>query len=68
MLHMLPQLRCPAMVVAGRHDTVRPHAGSAELAKKIAGARFELVDEGGHFLPTQAPGALTALLEVFLPR
>ena len=34
MLHMLPQIRCPAMVVAGRHDTVRPHAGSAELAKK----------------------------------
>ena len=35
MLHMLPKVRCPAMVVAGRHDTVRPHAGSAELAKKI---------------------------------
>jgi 3-oxoadipate enol-lactonase len=68
MLHMLPQLRCPAMVVAGRHDTVRPHAGSAELAKKIPGARFELVDEGGHFLPTQAPGALAVLLEMFLPR
>ncbi len=27
MLHMLPQIRCPAMVVAGRHDTVRPHGG-----------------------------------------
>jgi len=68
MLHMLPQLRCPVMVVAGRHDTVRPHAGSAELAKKIPGARFALIDDGGHFLPTQAPGALTALLEHFLPR
>jgi len=68
MLHMLPKVRCPAMVVAGRHDTVRPHAGSAELAKKIPGARFELIDEGGHFLPTQAPRALTVLLEEFLPR
>jgi len=68
MLHMLPLLRCPVMVVAGRHDTVRPHAGSAELAKKIPGARFALIDDGGHFLPTQAPGALTALLEHFLPR
>ena len=56
------------LVVAGRHDTVRPHAGSAELAKKIPGARFELLDEGGHFLPTQAPSALTTLLEEFLPR
>jgi pimeloyl-ACP methyl ester carboxylesterase len=68
MLHILPKVRCPVMVVAGRHDTVRPHAGSAELAKKIPGARFELIDDGGHFLPTQAPRALTALLEDFLAR
>jgi 3-oxoadipate enol-lactonase len=68
MLHMLPRIRCPAMVVAGRHDTVRPHAGSAELAKKIPGARFELIDDGGHFLPTQAPGTLLAVLGDFLPR
>src|ERR1700722_18492187 len=67
MLHMLPQIRCPAMVVAGRHDTVRPHAGSAELAKKIPGARFELI-EAGHFMPTQGPEPLVALLEDFLPK
>jgi 3-oxoadipate enol-lactonase len=67
MLHMLPKIRCPTMVVAGRHDTVRPHAGTAELAKKIPGARFELLEDAGHFMPTQAPQSLTALLEDFLP-
>jgi 3-oxoadipate enol-lactonase len=67
MLHMLPLVRCPTMVVAGRHDTVRPHAGSAELAKKIPGARFELI-EAGHFMPTQGPEPLIALLEDFLPK
>ena len=67
MLHMLLQVRCPAMVVAGRHDTVRPHAGTAELAKKIPGARFELI-EAGHFMPTQGPEPLLALLEDFLPK
>jgi 3-oxoadipate enol-lactonase len=66
MVHMLPQIRCPTMVVAGRHDTVRPHAGTAELAKKIPGARFELI-EAGHFMPTQGPEPLLALLEDFLP-
>jgi 3-oxoadipate enol-lactonase len=66
MLHMLPQIRCPAMVVAGRHDTVRPHAGTAELARKIPGARFELI-EAGHFMPTQGPDALLAVLDGFLP-
>jgi len=68
MLHMLPQIRCPAMVVAGRHDTVRPHAGTAELAKRIPGARFELIEDAGHFMPTQSPQALAALLEDFLPQ
>jgi 3-oxoadipate enol-lactonase len=67
MLHMLPQIRCPTMVVAGRHDTVRPHAGTAELAKKISGARFELI-EAGHFMPTQGPEPLVKLLEDFLPK
>jgi 3-oxoadipate enol-lactonase len=67
MLHMLPQIGCPTMVVAGRHDTVRPHAGTAELAKKIPGARFELI-EAGHFMPTQGPEPLLALLEDFLPK
>ena len=68
MLHMLPLIRCPTMVVAGRHDTVRPHVGTAELAKKIPGARFELVEDAGHFMPTQSPLALAALLEDFLPQ
>ncbi len=68
MLDMLPQIRCPVMVVAGQHDTVRPPAGTAELAKKIPGARFELIESGGHFLPTQAPAPLLAVLEDFLPQ
>jgi 3-oxoadipate enol-lactonase len=67
MLHMLPLIRCPTMVIAGRHDTVRPHAGTADLAKKIPGARFELI-EAGHFMPTQGPEPLIALLDDFLPK
>ena len=67
MLHMLPKIGCPTMVIAGRHDTVRPHAGSAELARKIPRARFELI-EAGHFMPSQGPEPLLALLEDFLPK
>jgi pimeloyl-ACP methyl ester carboxylesterase len=62
MLHLLPQIKCPTMVVAGRHDTVRPPAGTQELAAKIPGARFELIETAGHFMPTTAPAALLALL------
>jgi 3-oxoadipate enol-lactonase len=64
LVHLLGQIRCPAMVVAGRHDQVRPAAGSQEIAKKIQGARFELI-EAGHFMPTTAPTALLGLLRDF---
>jgi len=67
MLYMLPQIKCPCLVVAGRHDTVRPPAGTEELARKIPGARFELIEEAGHFLPTTGPKTLLKLLRDFLP-
>ena len=65
MTHLAKEIRWPTMVVAGRLDTVRPPAGSEQLAKKIPDARFELI-EAGHFMPTQAAGPLLALLEDFL--
>jgi 3-oxoadipate enol-lactonase len=65
--HVIDRIRCPTMVVAGRHDAVRPPAGSEEVARKIPGARFELIDSG-HFMPVQAPGPLRDLLLDFLPR
>jgi 3-oxoadipate enol-lactonase len=65
LVHLLPQVMCHAMVVAGRSDNVRPHAVSEDIARKIPGARYELIDSG-HFMPTQAPAALLALLRDFL--
>jgi 3-oxoadipate enol-lactonase len=65
MLHMLPKVSVPAMVVAGKHDTVRPPAGTEELSKKIPHARFELIEEAGHFLPTTGPKTLVRLLKDF---
>jgi 3-oxoadipate enol-lactonase len=63
-LSMLPDIKCPTMVVAGSKDGVRPPAVSQDIAGKIPGARFELID-AGHFMPTTAPGPLLALLKDF---
>jgi 3-oxoadipate enol-lactonase len=68
MLHMLPKISVPTMVVAGKHDTVRPPAGTEELARKIPGARFELIEEAGHFLPTTGPKTLLRLLLDFFKK
>jgi 3-oxoadipate enol-lactonase len=65
MIYMLPKITVPTMVVAGKHDTVRPPAGTQELAKTIPGARFELIEEAGHFLPTTGPKTLVKLLRDF---
>jgi 3-oxoadipate enol-lactonase len=62
---MLPAINVPTMVVGGRQDTVRPLAGSQEIAGKIPNARFEAID-AGHFMPTTGPAALLALLKDFL--
>jgi len=68
MLYMLPKIVVPTMVVAGKHDPVRPPAGTEDLAKKIPGARFELIEEAGHFLPTTGPRTLLRLLLDFFKK
>jgi 3-oxoadipate enol-lactonase len=62
---LLPSISAPTMVVGGRQDSVRPLAGSQEIAGKIPNARFEAID-AGHFMPTTGPAALLALLKDFL--
>jgi 3-oxoadipate enol-lactonase len=62
--HLVKDIRCPTMIVAGRFDHVRPAAGSEQIARSIVGARFELID-AVHMLPAQAPGPLLELLQDF---
>jgi 3-oxoadipate enol-lactonase len=62
---MLGEVRCPALVVAGRQDVVRPVAVTEGIAGQIPGARFETID-AGHFMPVTSPAALAALLLDFL--
>jgi 3-oxoadipate enol-lactonase len=63
--HLVKDIRCPTMIVAGRFDQVRPPATSEEFARQIPGARFELID-ACHMMPAQAPTLLLALIEDFL--
>lgn len=62
----LPGVACPTLVVSGRQDNVRPVAVTEEIAGKIPGARFEVID-AGHMMPVTGPDALLKLLLDFLP-
>jgi 3-oxoadipate enol-lactonase len=63
--HLVKDIRCPTMIVAGRFDQVRPPAGSEEFARSIPGARFALID-ACHMMPAHTPELLLALLQDFL--
>jgi pimeloyl-ACP methyl ester carboxylesterase len=56
---VLPLVRCPTLVMAGRQDPISTPAQNEELAAQIPGAQLELVDHCGHFLPVEAPIATT---------
>ncbi len=64
LINLLETVRVPALVIAGRQDYIRAVTVTEGIAKKIPGARFEIID-AGHFMPTTSPKALLALLQDF---
>jgi 3-oxoadipate enol-lactonase len=63
----LPQLAVPTLLVAAEHD----HGGGPvedmrAMARRIPGARLEVVPGAGHIVNHEAPEAVTALLRDFL--
>jgi 3-oxoadipate enol-lactonase len=61
----LAAIRCPALVLAGTHDPLRPPATVEPIARTIPGARFEPA-ETGHYASTQTPELVAARIDAFL--
>jgi pimeloyl-ACP methyl ester carboxylesterase len=61
-LAVLAQIRCPTLVLVGRHDDWAPVAAHEDLAAGIAGARLVVVEEAGHMAPAERPDAVSAAL------
>lgn len=59
---LLPEIRCPTLVVCGDGDLLTPPECSRELAHGIAGARLEMLQDCGHLLTLEQPDAVNALL------
>lgn len=64
----LAAIRCPTLVLAGRHDAIMPVELLEELARGIPGARLEIVENCGHLAPLEQPGIVTRLLREWLER
>jgi pimeloyl-ACP methyl ester carboxylesterase len=61
----LGRVRCPVLLLAGRHDLGRPPDRVAAVAAAIASATFRVVDSG-HFMAIQTPELLAQEIEGFL--
>jgi pimeloyl-ACP methyl ester carboxylesterase len=63
---LLPEIRCPTLVVVGEADAITPPPMAEEMAGAIPGARLEVVKESGHLTTLEQPEATTALLRDWL--
>ncbi|HZZ91768.1 MAG TPA: alpha/beta hydrolase [Usitatibacter sp.] len=62
----LPQVRCPALVIAAREDQIMPLEWLQELARGIPGARLEVLDGSGHMSTLERPEEVARLLRGWL--
>ena len=65
---LLPRIRVPVLVVAGREDQIAPAAGMREMAGAIPGAAFVVVPAAGHLAPLEQPVRVNAAIQQFLDK
>jgi len=59
------KIGAPVLVASGAHDFLWPPEIGRQVAARIAGARFEVIEAAGHFPHLQAPEALARLARRF---
>jgi proline iminopeptidase len=63
---LLPQLRCPAMLIRGRDDLVAAPAAVAEFARLVPAARVSTLAESGHLGYQEQPAEYCAAVTEFV--
>ncbi len=63
---VLAAVRCPVLVVRGRHDAICPAAWAEELAATARSGRSATLPAGAHMVPITHPAALGACIAGFL--
>jgi 3-oxoadipate enol-lactonase len=65
-LDQLGGIRVPTLIVQGRHDRARTPEHGAEMQRRIAGSRLEVIEEAGHTPQLEQPDAFHAVALPFL--
>jgi pimeloyl-ACP methyl ester carboxylesterase len=61
-------IRCPTLLVPGRHDVLLPMERTEAVAALVPHAETVVLEDAAHFLPYQQPAAFAALALDFLDR
>ncbi len=65
-LDQLPQITCPTLIIAGRHDWICPPEFSTEIAAAIPHADLRIFENSGHLIRADEPEALLDAIAGFL--
>jgi pimeloyl-ACP methyl ester carboxylesterase len=63
---LLPQVRCPTLVLSGREDLNSPPQQNLEMAQLIPGAELAIIEHCGHMSVMEQPAELTRQLGAWL--
>ena len=63
---LLPQIRCPALLLCGRDDAWSPLARHEEMHAAIFGSRLEVIEKSGHMTTMERPDAVSVALRNWL--
>jgi pimeloyl-ACP methyl ester carboxylesterase len=63
---LLPEIRCPCLVVVGKFDAISTIEEMRSIAVKIPGAKLVTIAGAGHLTPVEQPAQTTAAIEAFL--
>lgn len=65
-LDRVSELRMPVLILVGADDQARPPDEAAEMARRIPGARLEVIPEAGHISNLEQPERVTESIRNFL--
>jgi pimeloyl-ACP methyl ester carboxylesterase len=63
---LLPLIKCPTLVLAGREDLWAPPESHEEMAAPIPGSRLVVIPDCGHMATLERPEAVTAAMRRWL--
>ena len=58
----LENIRCPTLLIYGRHDGISSIDHQQEMLTGIKNARLEIIEDSGHLVPIERPEKVSALL------